>query len=507
MDYKQRIAELLSDPDKLRQKEPFTRGLSLGYGDEANGKELDSSIKTREAGLPKFKRVVVTQEQYMKELDPCSHTVLFDENIPSITMKLNDGDFYEIKYNRSALPIQKTIKDKQVLHLTGYPMQFTLLDTAPTKKVQEDFMVIKQYWEKRNMDGARDKMVDVQKSYGDAGALFYFDYKGRIKCRVLSFADGYVLCPHKDDNGDHILDSVYYKSDGVEYIDSYDDEYMYRYTNDLVPTDGNEGGWRLHEPVKHGFDEIPLVIKRGKVAWDDAQSLIESKEVLFNIFNVIQKRHGWGMLYIKGKFKDEAKKLAGSIVLNDTSIDGKGDAKYLTPPSPQGTIDTLNSLDDEIQKASSTTFILPKDVRAQGDVSGIAVQLTQSMDIENALRGVIDWQNVADKMCRLFKQGLAKELVNNKIKETAVTDFDSVNMVAKFKVWRPFNDAEFNQMLATLKGAGLISQETGIEVNTISKPDELARVKAEEEKAKEAAELQAAQQQKADTANDIDTNE
>lgn len=494
MDYRNKIVELLSNPEGLKEKEPFTRGLSIGYGDEANGREIDSSVKTQMATLPKYKRIIVTQEQFMKELDPCSHNVLFDENIPAITMKLQDGGFVEIKYNRAALPIQKTIKDKQVLHLTGYPMQFTLLDTKPSEKVQKNFMLIKQYWEKRNMDGARDKMVDVQKSVGDAGLLFYYDYKGRIKCRVLSYADGYILCPHKDENGDHILDSVYYKSNGVEYIDSYDDEYMYRYTNDMEPTDSNPSGWRLHEPVKHGFDEMPLIIKRGKVAWDDAQSLIESKEVLFNIFNVIQKRHGWGMLYIKGKFKDEAKKIAGSIILNDTSIEGKGDAKYLTPPSPQGTIDTLNSLDDEIQKAASTTFLLPKDIKAQGDVSGIAVQLTQSMDIENALRGVIDWQNVADKMCRLFKHGLASELVRNNTNSTAFTDFAEVNMVAKFKVWRPFNDAEFNQMLATLKGSGLISQETGIEVNTISKPDELARVRGEEEEARRLAETQSAKQ-------------
>ena len=36
-------------------------------------------------------------------------------------------------------------------------------------------------------------------------------------------------------------------------------------------------------------------------------------------------------------------------------------------------------------------------------------------------------------------------------------------------------------MVATLKGAGILSQETGIEVNTLSKPDEIARVRKEEE--------------------------
>jgi hypothetical protein len=235
----------------------------------------------------------------------------------------------------------------------------------------------------------------------------------------------------------------------------------------------------LEEPIPHGFDEIPLITKRGDVAWNNVQSIITSYEVLYNVFNAIQKRHGWGLLYIKGKFKDSAKKIAGSVILNDTSLDGKGDAKFLSPPDPQGTIDTLQLLLDTIQLGSSTTFILPKDVKTGGDISGIAIQLTQSLDIENALQKVIDWQNVADKMVRLFKYGLAKELVNSKKNTTAITDFENLNINAKFKVWKPMNDYEYNQMLTILTGAGILSKETGIEKNTESSPDEAMRINKE----------------------------
>ena len=66
----------------------------------------------------------------------------------------------------------------------------------------------------------------------DAGLLFYYDYKGRIKCRLISYEDGYVIISHNDNNGDRLLESVYYADDnGVEYIDSYDDKYMYRMRN------------------------------------------------------------------------------------------------------------------------------------------------------------------------------------------------------------------------------------------------------------------------------------
>ena len=217
---------------------------------------------------------------------------------------------------------------------------------------------------------------------------------------------------------------------------------------------------------------------------------------MYNIFNAIQKRFGWGIFYVKGKFKETTKKIAGSVVLNDTSIDGKGDAKFLTPPTPQGTIDTLNLMLESIQLGSSTTFLLPKDVKMSGDISGIAIMLTQSLDMENALQGVIEWQNVADKMVRLFKEGLAKELVNKNENTTAVTDFAKMNINAKFKVWRPLNEYEYNQMVTMLLGAGVLSQESAIELNTFSKPDEKNRIKKEEEEAERKALEQAKQQMK-----------
>ena len=475
--YKDLIKELLSDPVKLKQKRPFTRGSDMGY-EPTHPKDIRLS-ETIEAYLPAYRKHVVTQEQFMRELDEHSHDVLFDDNIPSICLKTKNNGFQEIKFSKMAVPFQKNIKNKQLLHLTGNKMVFTLVETNPSETQRNNFVVFKQYWDLRNQDGMKNKMVDTQLSYGDAGLLYYFDYKGRIKSRILSYADGYVLCPHNDQNGDRILESVYYIKDNVEYIDSYDDTYMYRYKKELVVNKTEDTGWILEPPIAHGFDEIPLITKRGDVAWNNVQSVITSYEILYNVFNAIQRRHGWGLLYVKGKFKNNAEKIAGSVILNDTSLEGKGDAKFLTPPTPQGTLDTLQLMLETIQLGSSTTFILPKDVKTGGDISGIAIQLTQSLDIENALQKVIDWQNVADKMVRLFKYGLSKELVAKGENKTAITDFEDLHINAKFKVWKPMNDYEYNQMLTILAGAGILSKETGIEKNTESSPDELIRIEKE----------------------------
>lgn len=479
------IRKLLKSPDKLREKRPFTRGADRKKGG-VSGQSIPVGGKVQ-ASLPEHTRYSVSQEKFLRELDPNCHNVLFDENIPSICVKVADNDYREVAYIRMAIPIQKLIKNKQVMHLAANPMQFTLMDIEPTKLQQECFIEIKQYWNLRNQDGMKYKMVDAQKSVGDAGLLYYFDYKGRIKSRLLSFADGYVLCSHDDQNGDRVLESVYYSENDVEYIDSYDDTFMYRYSNDGIIDNDTDTGWRWHDPVPHGFDEIPLITKRGNVAWNDVQPIIECYEELYNVFNAIQKRFGWGILYIKGRFSDNARKIAGSVILNDTSLEGTGDAKFLTPPTPQGTIDTLDLMLESIQLGSSTTFTLPKDIKMSGDVSGIAVQLTQAMDMETALREVVEWQNVADKMLRLFKYGLAKELVMSGERPNAITEFSNINISAKFKVWQPKNEYEYNQMLTILTGAGILSRESGIELNTASKPDEKARVarEIEEQEAKQ----------------------
>ena len=480
MDYRVEINELLKDPQKLKKKKPFTRGAKRNFS-RAGDTYVEMGQMT-DALLPTYHYEVVTQEQFMRELDPNCHDVLFDENIPSICVKIADGDYRDIKYRKMAIPFQRNIKNKQVMHLAANPMQFTILDTNPTKMDSDNFILFKQYWNLRNQDGMKNKMVDTQLSFGDAGLLYYFDYKGRVKSRILSFADGYVLCPHNDQNGDRILESVYYTKDNVEYIDSYDDTYMYRYTNDGEITSDDSTGWRWHEPRKHGFSEIPLITKRGSVAWNNVQPIIECYEELYNVFNAIQKRFGWGIFYVKGRFKDDGQRIAGSVVLNDTSLEGKGDAKFLTPPSPEGTIDTLNLMLESIQLGSSTTFLLPKDIKTSGDISGVAIFLTQSLDIENATQMVIDWQNVADKMVRLFKEGLAIELVKNDIKPYAITEFESLNIGAQFKIWKPMNETEFNNMIVSLTGAGILSKESGIELNTLSKPDEKNRVAKEEDK-------------------------
>lgn len=473
------VRALLKDRGKLLMKKPFTRGGTI-LPSPGGVRKVKPGGKVR-AQLPRIKREIVTQDQYCAELDPYMHDVLSDNNIPSICVKTVENGVKEIKFVKVAYPFQQIIMEKQTLHMAALPLTFTLSDKKPTDAIQENFVTFKDYWDLRNQDSMKLKAVAAAKSYGDAGLLYYIDRHGEIKSRLISYEDGYVICSHNDANGDRMLETVYYMSDGDEYIDSWDDKNFYRYT------EAQNGEWSLTvEP--HGFPEIPLDTKRTRVAWDNGQTQIEGYERTANIFQVLQNKWGWGLLYVKGKIDRNAEKIAGNIVLNDISLDAtNSDAKFLDPPKPQNGIDTLDKQFKEIQISTGTTFILPSDIHTSSDTSGIAVQMTQSLDIQTAENGIVEWQNFVDKMVRLFKHGLSKELVSKGIKPDAVTEFAKMRINAHMSVWKPYSISEYNQMLCTMKNAGILSRRSAIESSSEGRPDEVERVEREE---KEALELE-----------------
>ena len=473
MTTQEQIAYLLADPERLLERKPFTRGAEMSTVD-LNQPDVYVGGKVR-ARLPHIQRHVISQDVYMSELDPNMHKVLFDDSIPSICAKIKAGDYNELSAVRTAIPIQRSIMEKQTLHMASKPMLFTLSDKKPTDIQQKMFVVFKNYWDLRNQDGMKVKMVATAKSYGDAGLLYYMDRRGEIRSRILSYADGYVICSHNDANGDRLLEAVYYAADQKEYIDCWDDKNFYRYEA------ADDGSWTLTDSI-HGFKEISLITKRTRVAWEGTETLDDGYETLYNIFQVLQRKWGWGLLYVKGRIDKNAQKIAGNIVLNDVSYEDKGDAKFLEPPAPQNTIDTLENIFERIQIASGTTFILPKDIHTSSDTSGVAVKMTQSLDIQTAANGIVEWQNVADKMVRLFKQGLAMEFRNKGLfTEEEIKVLEDLNINASFDIWTPYSESEYNQMLCTMKNSGILSVTSAVECNTISRPDEVERIKREQE--------------------------
>lgn len=273
------INDYLANPQKLLLKKPFLRGTSsLAIKDSMDGNMVKTNAM-REAVLPKVYKNVVSQERFARELDPNCHSVIFDENLPSICVKEKDTNNYlEIKFKKFGIAFQRRIMEKSTLCLCGNKRVHILHDPNPSEELKRNFADFKWHWEETNQDGIETHAVSIQQSYGDVGLLVYMNEKNEVKTRLFSYADGYQVISHRDDNGEPLIDCVYYRTeDGVRHIDAYDDVNHYHFSNS-VPADTaaeSTSTWHLDFTEEHGFTESPLVTKRGDVPWNNVQDLIE----------------------------------------------------------------------------------------------------------------------------------------------------------------------------------------------------------------------------------------
>lgn len=483
------------NPKSLLMKEPFFRGLRDGNQEEDSTFEMNTR---REASLPSMNKVEVTQDQFMRELDQYSHKVLFDNNVPSIYMKIGHTDEYqEIKYQKSAIPFQKKILSKQTLHLCAKNIKISHLDRDPNQKDQESFISIKQGWVTTHQQQAFYEAVIKQKSLGDVALLYYMNLKNEISFRTLSYDEGYVLCPHYNENKELIIMAIYYEDKDSERIDAYDDTYIYRYKKDkeenrnIISKLTGDSNWKLKKQIKHGFNEIPICYKReNDVAWGDSQLEIETTEILWNIISVIMKRNGWGIIFVKGSIDPKAKKIAGNVLMQAKGGPGneQADAKVLSAPTPEGMHEHIDKHINFIQLGSSTTFVQPSDIKVSGKVSGLTIQLMMTMDYECALEGKTSWTPFVNKMLRLFTFGYARQLVLNKEKPDAITAFSKLKINAVPTIWMPRSETELAQTLVSLVSSGVISKKTATEQIDFKNPDEDSRIKKDLEELKKQAE-------------------
>ena len=123
--------------------------------------------------------------------------------------------------------------------------------------------------------------------------VFSFDKStGKYSVSNYSYEDGYQVVPNLDEYGFEIATSLVYQVDSNIIIDTYDAKNHYR-------TKKGANGWEITYE-RHGFSRCPLLHKRGKVAWEYAESTIEMWELMSNINAIALKRVGTFALVLIG---------------------------------------------------------------------------------------------------------------------------------------------------------------------------------------------------------------
>lgn len=454
----------LHEPTRLVQMKPFTRGGHMNLHGFEHTEILNNTYL--ETGFANLTLNPISQDTYITEYRPDLHHIILNKAIPHIKVLL-DGT--ELPHNKIEITqtasFQKLIHSAHVRNLTVNPLEFNLCADENDESVTDVFGKVKQEWLWRGREWDKYQAINICKQLGNVGVLFMYDsHSNQYTVREYSYEDGYQIVPNYDEYGIEIARSLVYKVDGKTIIDTYDWKRHYHIQE-------TESGWEIKTEM-HGFSRCPLLHKRGKVAWEYAESSIEMWELMANIQAIALKRFGTFALAFWGELdRDSFNRDASTLIINlsaDTT-NGKQDAKVLQFPEPQTMDGYLKTLEEKISLFSSTSFITPKDITTSNS-GGNGIALAMSNDYSLATQSAMDWQMFVNDMVYLHQEGLDLET-------------NGMNNYAKLKIGAkivPWSLETNNTKITNLQMEGVyLSTQTMLERLPDAAPDELDRVKKE----------------------------
>ena len=457
------IKWFLNEPNRLTVMKPFTRGGRMnGHGYE-NTEILNNTML--EAGFANLTLKPISQDTYITEYRPDLHHIILNKAIPHIKIVLDGAELPSgmMELTQTAA-FQKLIHSAHVRNLTANPIEFNLCNEMPDESERNLFSKIKQEWMWRDCEWNKYMAINTCKQLGNCGVLFSYDpHEHRYSVTNYSYEDGYQIVPNYDEYGIEIARSLVYQVDEKIVIDTYDDSKHYRCMQ------GNNG-WEI-QAEKHGFSRCPLLHKRGKVAWEYAESTIEMWELMANIQAIALKRFGtFALVFIGEMDTDSFKRDSSTLIINLSSdtTNGKQDAKVLDFPEPQTMDGYLKTLEEKISLFSSTSFITPKDITTSNS-GGNGIALAMSNDYSLAVQSAIDWQRFINDMVYLHQEGLDLEESKNL--------YSKVRISAKIIPWSL--ETTNTKLINLGMEAPYLSTQTVVERCPDAAPDEIERIIAE----------------------------
>jgi len=459
------IKWFLSEPERLMQMKPFTRGgVMLPHGN-LSGTILNNT--TIQADFANLELTPISQDTYITEYRPDLHHIILNKSIPHIQVRIDghnmESSMFEMTQTAS---FQKLIHSAHVRNLTANNIEFELCNKTPEDGERKLFGEIKQEWMWRGLEWNKYQAINTCKQLGNCGLLFRYDTEThKYTATNYSYEDGYQFTPNYDEYGMEIARSMFYQVDDKIVIDTYDNSNHYRCVQN------KDGKWDIQKEV-HGFSRCPLLIKRGKVAWEYAESSIEMWELMANIQAIALKRFGTFALVLWGDMdKDSFKRDTSTLVINLSSdtTNGRQDAKTLDFPEPQTMDKYLKTLEEKISLFSSTSFITPKDITTSNS-GGNGIALAMSNDYSLAVQSSIDWKKFINDMVYLHQEGLSLE-------NGGTTKYQSVRIGANLIPWSL--ETTNTKLLNLTMEAPYLSMQTIIERSPDAAPDEIERVIAE----------------------------
>lgn len=471
----------------LLTKRPFTRVLPGG--------RYDRGIISSDIEIPVtndvLRKEIVTQEDFMRELDPNGHIINDKELFPDMyRQNEEDGRWYVQEIPRYAFAFQHIILTKHLTHLCGNDVQFELSDKNPTADKQKTYAEHRDGWANKNMEIAWYKFVKSVKATGD-GAFVGFMDGGKFQWRTFSFLNGDRLFPHYDlrTGRMNVFARTYNNYDdegGVtkRYIDVWDDEKYYRYVADGDPKNMAEkavrfvrgifgaNGYRLEYEELHGCPEIPVSYMRDDSGpcWTFSQESIEHYEIAFS--NLAHSNHDFGLpiMYIKGEGSQELESADMSHASKIMFLPTDGEAGFLNKQ------DASNAYKAELDKLEELIYKQSLAVKTpelkSGDTPGVALKIMYSDAFEKAMSDAHEYDAALDKIIDIFNWGYGIESMNR-------LAFMNTDIRHYIEPYIHLNTTELTQNLNTAVIGGFLSKQTASEKLPYATPQEWERIQQE----------------------------
>ena len=435
-------------------------------------------------------RSVKTQEDFLREYYPSGHRIWDPAEYPDILKENPEYDpedpskgkrFYLQPITRCAFAFQQVIATKHTLHMTGNDVQFELAsgteDLDKEEKEQKNLTIFKKGWLMADMEIIHFEAVESYMIVAEAAVVGYMN-KGKFGAKTLSFKNGDYLYPHFDSvTGElTVFARKYYDTDEdgnnqIEWVEVWDDTYMYRFKNDVRRGNSIVGkaivkikdvfginGYALVEKKKHGFPFIPVAYIRNEdgPCWSSVQRNIEDYEEAFSYLCENNKAYAFPIFFIKGDGEDviiQGDDMTGavkSIAMNNVN----NEAGFLTGTDASDAFATqLNKSYELIYELSFT--VKPPELKS-GDLPGVAIKLLYSPALEVAMNDAQRMQPFLDKLVSIAKYGIGLE--NN-----ITASLTELEINAWVEPYIHQNKTELITNLATAVQNGFLSKQTASE--------------------------------------------
>ena len=472
----------------LLTKRPFYRTSPQSLG--ISGQEITNTAESS-VTADKVIRTIVTQADFIRELDTDSHAINNKELYKSYMQKDEDGLYYEVDIPRYAFPFQQEILDDRLARLTGNDIQFDLADIDKGDKGYETYDRFKAGWADKGMERAWHYLAKSVLSTGDGAFVGILD-NGKFYWKVFSFADGDVLYPHYNRMTGRmdVFARLYqnYDDTGIthNYIDVWDDSHYFRFVDKSLGSEENGeqktqkvgefnvDGYELEFTKPHGFDRIPVAYKRNDSGpcWSQVQELIEHYERSFSA--LAQSNHAFGLpiltLVGDGKEMEEIATSDMSYAAKILLIPSESKAEFIKREDASGAYKT--ELDELRKKIYEGAMVVKAPELKSGDTPAAAIKLLYSDSYNKALLETQEYDEVLHDIVDIFKWGYGIESEHR-------ISFVNTRIVFYARPYIPINDTECTTNLSVAVQNGFCSKQTASEKFYFSTPNEWDRIQNE----------------------------